>query len=198
MDSHPNATVPLSEEYERQARAEEESPVPFILKLIRVVTWVLYVVVLFNVIMLAMAFFLRLAAANPDAGFAAWVYRSADRSMDPFRGLFPTRELTNESVLDLSLLFAAVVYLVVAFLLDALLRWIGRQVHGRERRITELRVAARNAAANEYNAAQQLAAQERAAQQTAAAVAAATQQQPAIEPPAGSTPPPEPPAASGS
>lgn len=166
--------IPLSEQYERQAKEEEESPVPFILKLTRFVTWVVYAVIIAQVALLVTAFFLRLAGANPDAPFAAWIYRSADRSMDPFRGIFPTRELTGESVLDLSLLFAVVIYLILAFLVDALLRWLGRKLDIRERRIADLRSAARDAEIKEYEATQQLAAQERAAQQAAAAVAAAT------------------------
>jgi uncharacterized protein YggT (Ycf19 family) len=145
---------PLSLRYERQAQAEEHSAMPFILKVTRLVTWIVYAVVLAKAALLATAFFFRLAGANPEASFAAWVYRSADRSMDPFRGIFPTRELTSASVLDLSLLFAAVVYLVLALLVDAGLRWLGRQLSDRERRVARLRAAARDAAAREYELAQ--------------------------------------------
>jgi uncharacterized protein YggT (Ycf19 family) len=141
---------PLSVRYERQADAEEHSAAPVILKITRLVTWIVYVVVLVKAVLLAMAFFLRLAGANPDADFANWVYRSADRSMDPFRGIFPTREVTDASVLDLSLLFAAAFYLVLGLLIDAGLRWLGRQLSQRERRVAELRAAARDAAAREY------------------------------------------------
>jgi uncharacterized protein YggT (Ycf19 family) len=141
---------PLSVRYERQAQAEERSAAPFILKITRLVTWIVYVVVLVKAALLATAFFLRLAGANPDASFASWVYRSADRSMDPFRGIFPTREVTGASVLDLSLLFAAAVYLVLALLIDAGLRWLGRQLSERDRRVAGLRAAARDAAAREY------------------------------------------------
>lgn len=146
---------PLSVQYERQAQAEEHSAMPFILKTTRLVTWIVYAVVLTKAALLAMAFFLRLAGANPDAGFASWVYRSADRSMDPFRGLFPTRELTGESVLDMSLLFAAAVYLLLGLLIDAGLRWLSRQLSDRERRVADLRAAARDAALREYAAGQE-------------------------------------------
>jgi uncharacterized protein YggT (Ycf19 family) len=146
------ASEPLSVIYEREAQAEERSAIPFVLKCTRVVTWIVYAVVLAKAALLAAAFLLRLAGANPDASFASWVYRSADRSMDPFRGIFPTRELTSASVLDLSLLFAAGVYLVVGMLIDAGLRWLGRQLSHRERRVAELRAAARDAASREYAA----------------------------------------------
>lgn len=188
-------TVPLSEEYERQAKELEESPAPFILKITRFVAWVVYAVVLVEVALLITAFLLRLFGANPDAGFTEWTYRSVDRAMEPFSGIFPTQELSGDSVLDFSLLFAAVIYLILAFLIDAVLRWLGRQLHDRERRVAELRAASRNAETREYEAAQQAAAQERAARHTAAAVqAATTEQQPATgTPPATDAPPGQPP-----
>ncbi|HYZ97529.1 MAG TPA: hypothetical protein VE575_02190 [Acidimicrobiales bacterium] len=160
--------------YERQAEAEEHSPMPFILKITRLVTWIVYAVVLAKAALLATAFFFRLAGANPDASFASWVYRSADRSMDPFRGIFPTRELTSASVLDLSLLFAAAVYLVLALVIDAGLRWLGRQLSDRERRVAHLRAAARDAAAREYAMVEERTSRQVAAAQAAAVAAVAT------------------------
>jgi hypothetical protein len=93
--------------------------------------------------------------------------------MDPFRGIFPTKELSDNSVLDLSLLFAAVVYVVLAILIDAGLKWLGRQLSDRDRRIRQLQGAARDARVQEYRAeqdarARQLAAQQAAAEQRAA------------------------------
>lgn len=170
-------TVSPSQEYERQARELEESSVPVILKITRFVAWVVYAVVLVEVALLITAFFLRLFGANPDSGFTEWVYRSVQRAMEPFSGMFPTQELGGESVLDFSLLFAAVVYLVLAFLVDAALRWLGRQLHDRDRQVAELRAASRDAALKEYEAEQQRAAQEQVAKHTAAAVQAATTQQ---------------------
>lgn len=201
-------TIPLSQEYERQAKELEESPVPWILKITRFVAWVVYAVVLVEVALLITAFFLRLFGANPDAGFTQWVYRSVARAMEPFSGIFPSQELSGESVLEFSLLFAAIVYLVLAFVVDAVLRWLGRQLHDRERQVAELRASSRDAALKEYEAEQQRAAQEQVAEHTAAAVQAATtqqqpvtgvppadQQQPVTEAPPVSPPPGQPPTA---
>ena len=47
--------------------------------------------------------------------------------MAPFRGIFPEKPIGDASVFDTSLLFAAIVYLVVALLVDALLRLAGPQ-----------------------------------------------------------------------
>jgi hypothetical protein len=150
----PGESEPLSITYERQAEAEERSALPWILRITRFLAWIVYAVVLVEAALLATAFFLRLAGANPASGFASWVYRSADRSMAPFRGIFPTHELSGASVLDLSLLFAAVVYVVIGLVIDAGLRWLGRQLSDRERRVAQLRAAARDAATREYELAQ--------------------------------------------
>jgi uncharacterized protein YggT (Ycf19 family) len=166
-------SIPLSEQYEQQAKELEDSSAPIVLKATRVLAWVVYVIVLAKCALLVTSFVFQLLGANPDSSFASWVYRSADRSMDPFRGIFPTKELSDNSVLDLSLLFAAVVYVVLAILIDAGLKWLGRQLSDRDRRIRQLQGAARDARVQEYRAeqdarARQLAAQQAAAEQRAA------------------------------
>ena len=137
--------------------------------------WVIYAIVLVTAIVLTLAFFLRLAGANPEADFVEWVYRSAERAMRPFRGIFPTQPIGDASVLDTSLLFAAVFYFVVALLVDILLRWLTQRLHREERDISQARsqadLVAQQAAAQQYAADQavhQAAAREYAAQQAAA------------------------------
>ena len=126
-------------EYERRAEEAEASPVPIIIQVSKVVAWIFYIVILLQAILLTVAFFLRLFGANPDAGFAEWVYRSAETLMGPFRGLFPDRQLSDNSVLDLSLLFAAIVYFLVAFAFDVLLHWLRTQLLRQHRAIAEAR-----------------------------------------------------------
>ena len=67
------------EEYEQRAEQAERSPVPTFLKIGRAIVWIVYAIVLSDSDqLLTLAFFLRLAGANPEAGFVEWVYRSAD------------------------------------------------------------------------------------------------------------------------
>ncbi len=166
---------PTVEQYEKRAEAAERSPVPTFLKIGRAIVWVIYAIVLVTAIVLTLAFFLRLAGANPEADFVEWVYRSAERAMRPFRGIFPTQPIGDASVLDTSLLFAAVFYFVVALLVDILLRWLTQRLHREERDISQARsqadLVAQQAAAQQYAADQavhQAAAREYAAQQAAA------------------------------
>ena len=143
----------------------ERSTAEIFLRVCRAVVWIVYAIVLVNVVMLSLAFVLRLFGANPDAGFTEWVYRSVDRTMEPFRGIFPEQPIGDASVFDTSLLFAAIVYIVIALLIDALLRWLGGKVTA-ERRAT---VAEARRHAAQQQAAEQQAAQQHAAQQPPAA-----------------------------
>jgi hypothetical protein len=63
--------------------------------------------------------------ANPSAGFTQWAYGNLDRVMEPFRGIFtPIRLGTTsgnvDAVFDTSVVFAMIVYGIVAMVLRAL------------------------------------------------------------------------------
>jgi uncharacterized protein YggT (Ycf19 family) len=94
----------------------------------------LYAVVLIDLVMLLLGFFLRLFGASTDAEFTRWVYRSVDRIMEPFRGMFPTVEGSGESVLDVSLLFAMIVYTIAALALHCLVVWLTDKIIAIQRR----------------------------------------------------------------
>ena len=46
--------------------------------------------------------------------FAEWVYRTSESLMRPFRGIFPPHQISDTSIFDASLLFGAIIYLIVA------------------------------------------------------------------------------------
>ena len=90
----------------------------------RVLTYLVYAFVLFSLVILLLGFFLLLFGANPDAPFAEWAYRSLDRVMAPFRGLFKSIDLSGNSVFDPSIIFAMIVYGIVGLSLSALIDWL--------------------------------------------------------------------------
>jgi uncharacterized protein YggT (Ycf19 family) len=94
----------------------------------RVLTYLVYAFTIVALVILALGFFLLLFGANPEAGFAEWVYRSLDRVMAPFRGLFEPIDLTGGSVLDTSVLFAMIVYGFAGLFLSALIDWLTERV----------------------------------------------------------------------
>jgi uncharacterized protein YggT (Ycf19 family) len=94
----------------------------------RALTYLVYAFVIVALIMLLLGFFLLLFGANPHAPFAEWVYRGLARVMAPFRGLFEPLPLDGRSVLDVSVLFAMIVYGIVALLLHALIDWLSDRI----------------------------------------------------------------------
>ena len=94
----------------------------------RALVYLVYFFVTVALIVLTFGFFLLLFGANPDAAFAEWVYRSLDRVMAPFRGLFESIQLNGKSVLDVSVLFAMIVYGIVAMALHALIEWLTARI----------------------------------------------------------------------
>ena len=99
----------------------------------KVLLWFVYAWLVFNLVLLFLAFVLQLLGANPDAAFAEWVYRSVQRSMAPFRGLFEPIEVSDKSVLDTSLLFAMIVYGLITLFLKAGIDWLTEHVRRRQR-----------------------------------------------------------------
>jgi uncharacterized protein YggT (Ycf19 family) len=95
----------------------------WILTVGKVITGIVYAIMVVYLVILTLAFFLRLFGANPAAGFAEWVYTAAGRIMEPFRGIFPTHAIGDTAVFDASLLFAIIVYSIVALVLHSLISW---------------------------------------------------------------------------
>lgn len=79
-------------------------------------------------VILAMAFFLELFAANEATPFVRWVFRATDRIMQPFRGIFPAVEGESGSLFDPALLFAMFMYWLFALGMHALIGWIDRKI----------------------------------------------------------------------
>lgn len=62
---------------------------------------------------------LKLMGANPDAGFASWIYGVTGVLLAPFRGLLPTVGNT-QSQLEMSVVIAIVVYALIGWVLARL------------------------------------------------------------------------------
>ena len=106
----------------------------WVLRLAKAIVFLIYAAVAVSLAMLALAFVMRLFGASTDAEFTRWVYRSVDRIMDPFRGMFPSPTLSDRSVVDFSLLFAMIVYSIVALCLHTVVSWVSTQISRTTRR----------------------------------------------------------------
>jgi uncharacterized protein YggT (Ycf19 family) len=98
------------------------------LRFAKVIVWLVYAFFVAATIILLFAFFLLLFNASTDASFTQWVYRSANRVLEPFRGIFPTVTNGNGSVIDFAVLFAIIMYGILALLVHALVSWLDAQI----------------------------------------------------------------------
>ena len=142
---------------------------------VRAISYLVYFYLIVVEIILFIGFFLLLFGANPTAGFTQWAYRNLERVMAPFRGIFTPIQLGTTSadvpaVFDTSVLFAMIIYGILALALSALVAWLSS-------RLSKIRSAeqdiARDAEIAEQRAefeARQAAARQAAAQQAAPAV----------------------------
>lgn len=78
----------------------------------RVVNIVLGIVEL----LLAVRIVLELLGASASAPFIAWLYGASGGLVAPFSGAFPSLNLGNGYLIDLSAIFAMIVYAVIAWL----------------------------------------------------------------------------------
>jgi uncharacterized protein YggT (Ycf19 family) len=106
-----------------------------IVRAARILTYLVYGFTIVALVILVLGFFLLLFGANPDAAFAEWAYRSLDRVMAPFRGIFEPVQLNGDSVLDTSVIFAMIVYGIAGLFLSALIDWLTEKLAMQRARI---------------------------------------------------------------
>jgi hypothetical protein len=100
----------------------------------RVLSYLVYFYLLVVEVILTVGFFLKLFGANPTSGFVEWWYRNLDRVMQPFDGIFDPIEIgqTQSDVaaeFETSVLFAMIVYGILALVLHAVISWLTDRIH---------------------------------------------------------------------
>lgn len=108
----------------------------------RVLAYLAYAYLVVVEIILGLGFVLQLFGASEDAGFVRWVYRSMENAMQPFRGIFPDVELATRAsgpsaVLDTSVLFAMLVYAILAWAVHLAIYWFTGKLKTLERERTD-------------------------------------------------------------
>ncbi|GAA1977224.1 hypothetical protein GCM10009798_43040 [Nocardioides panacihumi] len=135
----PSAVPPRPPQAQAQPQSATHRPRRILLLGARVLVWLVYAYVIVTEVVLVLGFLLLLFGANPDASFVAWAYRSLDRAMEPFRGMFTPIHLNLSAsaevgaVLDTSVLFAMVVYAFLGLAVHALLEWLSELIRREDR-----------------------------------------------------------------
>ncbi len=102
--------------------------VPAFLKLSKVAAWLMYLWVLFGIIVLVLRVLLLAFSASTTAGFYQFVINTSTQYLNPFRGLFPPHTVGETGYLDVSALFAIVVYIFVAWGFSALTSYVQSKI----------------------------------------------------------------------
>ena len=110
-----------------KARAKDDRAVRG-LTFAKVLVWLVYAYFVLALIILIAAFFLQLFNASATAGFTEWVYRSANRVLEPFRGIFPQVGFDNGSIIDFAVLFAIIMYGIFALVVHGVVEWIDSKI----------------------------------------------------------------------
>jgi len=66
----------------------------------------------------------RLFNANPNAALVNWIYQTSSVLMQPFRGVFSAQVISSGYTLDISALFAMLMYAIIGTIVIALLSFL--------------------------------------------------------------------------
>lgn len=108
--------------------SEDTNNVPTYLNIGKILTYAMYAYVMFGIIVLGFRVFLLAFSANTSVGFANFIMKTSTDFLQPFRGIFPPRPVGETGYLDVSALFAIIVYGLVAWGFSALIGYINSKV----------------------------------------------------------------------
>lgn len=110
------------------ATKSQKTEVPTYLNIGKVLTYAMYAFVIFAEIVLAFRVFLLAFSANPSSPFVKFIYDTSADFLQPFRGIFPPKAVGETGYLDVSALFAIIVYGLIAWGFSALIGYINHKI----------------------------------------------------------------------
>ncbi len=137
----------MARELEESSSSIEVEGIPKRLTIGKVVVRFFYAWVVFGLIVLSLRVFLLAFSASTAAPFVTFIYQTSASYLEPFRGIFPGRELGETGYFDISAIFAIIIYLFVAWGVMSLITYINLkidQLHDEQRR--QFRTAAARSA----------------------------------------------------
>ncbi len=111
-----------------EKEVDSEVKVPPFLRLSKIVVWFMYFWVMIGIVSLTLRVFLLTFSANMSVGFAQFVADVSADYLAPFRGIFTSRQIGETGYLDISAMFAIVVYLFIAWGVGALIAYVQAKI----------------------------------------------------------------------
>jgi hypothetical protein len=99
-----------------------------LLKVLKAVTWLVYMIASAAEIFIAFMFFLQLLGANAAQPFVAFIYRWGSLFARPFKGIFPPTVLTEKAFINWNAVVAFAAYAVLAWLVGMALGTVRRNL----------------------------------------------------------------------
>lgn len=114
---------------------EKSFEVPAYLKVSKVASYLVYFWTMFGVIILSIRVFLLAFSASASAGFVQFIYNTSADYMEPFRGIFPPKSVGTTGYLDVAALFAIITYLLLAWGLSTLIKYLQAKIDESEKKV---------------------------------------------------------------
>jgi len=107
---------------------QQEIKVPGYLKFSKILGYVMYAWVFFGIIVLGLRVFLLAFSANATTPFVEFIYRTSADYLEPFRGIFPSKSISETGYLDVAAIFAMIIYLLVGWGFSAFINYIQSKI----------------------------------------------------------------------
>lgn len=107
---------------------DEELETPTKLKMSMLLSWLFYAWAMFGVTALVLRVFLLATSANMTTGFTAFIARTSANYLQPFYGIFPAQAIGDTGYFDVSAVFAAIIYMFLAWGFKELITYIQRKI----------------------------------------------------------------------
>lgn len=109
-----------------------------IIKIGRVLTYLVYAFTIIAIVSLSFGFFFLLFSANPSTPFVQFVYKVAAEFLQPFRGIFPTHPVGETGYFSASALFAIIFYALFAVGMSALISYLNLKLYKHQTELDQL------------------------------------------------------------
>lgn len=107
---------------------QQEIKVPGYLQISKILGYVMYAWVFFGIIVLGLRVFLLAFSANTSTPFVEFIYRTSADYLEPFRGIFPSKSISETGYLDVAAIFAIIIYLLIGWGFSAFIRYIQSRI----------------------------------------------------------------------
>ncbi|MCP8615451.1 YggT family protein [Salirhabdus salicampi] len=98
------------------------------MKGVSVVIYLIHGVIGIAQTILGLRIVLKLFGASTNAPFVQWIYKTSQPLLHPFEGIFPTKVLDGNFIIEFSSLFALLMYSLIGYFLTRIVLTVDNKV----------------------------------------------------------------------